>query len=540
MTRLTTLHKEERQRNELQMHKLRTELDDVKASQAAERKKIKETTEQASKQLEMAHDQLRSMQFELQSMQQRVDVSSVRLAESEGSLKDLYGRYRESQSILSETMSSKEEYEKASLLAQDTIMELTRDKDELVTALQDSKEQLAAGEVKLAEIQSELEGVLKAQERNRKKLLDSEMRVTVITADMNAAKSREKELEDEASALREEIESLKIALDAALHKSSSQSSSLAQQLQDMQANNDDARAVRELDKQGADELIASLRSRIASLESAQKQPVETVQAHGAQTTTDSTTALRPAANSASQPHVIPAPKLAAAPPTAASAAPPAADGEALNQQTHDTSAESASVSSNGKEEDLPAEQEFLLTINDATNNSSVTTTRVKGRTPDSNSLDSSRLPTAASHQSNPASRESQPKSAASGKSSASVRSPGPPQTSAQVAAAPQSASQHSRNSRARSSSREGQRLTTASSAVSTSSGLSIVGMSGVEAASVFMEDASKTLFIDSVSEVIVEIGLLSIILSYTLLTMPSRPPHRTLRTRLPPRSPPHF
>ena len=143
MTRLTTLHKEERQRNELQMHKLRTELDDVKASQAAERKKIKETTEQASKQLEMAHDQLRSMQFELQSMQQRVDVSSVRLAESEGSLKDLYGRYRESQSILSETLGSRDEHEKAALVAQDTIIELTREKEELIIMLQDSKAQCA-------------------------------------------------------------------------------------------------------------------------------------------------------------------------------------------------------------------------------------------------------------------------------------------------------------------------------------------------------------------------------------------------------------
>jgi hypothetical protein len=65
-------------------------------------------------------------------------------------------------------------------------------------------------------------------------------------------------------------------------------------------------------------------------------------------------------------------------------------------------------------------------------------------------------------------------------------------------------------------------------------------MSGVEAASVFMEDASKTLFIDSASEVTVEIVLLSTMLPSTVLILPSRPPHRSHPTRLPPPSPPQF
>jgi hypothetical protein len=49
-------------------------------------------------------------------------------------------------------------------------------------------------------------------------------------------------------------------------------------------------------------------------------------------------------------------------------------------------------------------------------------------------------------------------------------------------------------------SKEGQRMTTAS-IVSTSSGLSVSGMSGVQAAAVFMNDAGRTVLVDSASEV---------------------------------------
>jgi hypothetical protein len=58
------------------------------------------------------------------------------------------------------------------------------------------------------------------------------------------------------------------------------------------------------------------------------------------------------------------------------------------------------------------------------------------------------------------------------------------------------------SARSCSSSREDARLKTAS-VVSTNSGLSVSGMSGVEAASVFMDEASKTLLIDSATEVLV-------------------------------------
>jgi hypothetical protein len=560
MNRLTTLHKEERQRNELQTHKLRTELDDVKAVQAAERKKIKETTEQASKQLEAAHDQLRSMQFELQSMQQRVDVSSVRLAESEGSLKDLYGRYRESQSILSETLSSKEEHEKAMLLAQDTIMELTREKDEVVVILQDSKEQLAAGELKLAEIQSELEAVLKAQERNRKKLLDSEMRVNMVTADFNAAKVRQQELENEVSALKEEIESLKSARDDALHKNSHNSSSASQQLEDLRTEFEDARAMRELDKLGSEEVIASLRSRIAVLESAQvpraQQPESGQPAGAAVVAGASTTAARPAANAGAHLHVIPAVQSAAATTQAAASSVAAAHDahDALSQQPHDVPVESMSILSTHELAEslanVDASQEPVLT--DASRNASKTATRMKNKSPETSGTEFARLPSAASNQSNPVSQESHPPSAASSKPGTQVRSTDHPQMPSSSDTAPHSGVKDSEHARARSTSREGQRLKTAS-VVSTSSGFSVSGMSGSEAAFVFMNDAGTTLLIDSASEVCfvwivlkflpvshcvyTDVHTLCICLDQRALTQRCRPHRSPLRIPPPPQIP---
>jgi myosin heavy subunit len=494
MARLVTLHKEERHRNEVQMHKLRTELDDVKASQAAERKKIKDTTEQASKQLEAAHDQLRSMQFELQSMQQSVDVSNVRLAESEGSLKDLYGRYRESQSILSETLSSKEDHEKAALIAQDAIIELTREKEELLIMLQDCKAQMAVGEAKLAELQAELEAVLKAQERSRKKLLESEMKVTMLNTDVSAARSRLKELEDEVAALKEEIESLRIARDAAANSSSSKSSILAQQLHDLQQEFDDARAVREVDKQGSEEVIAALRSRIAELES---RPV----------------------SEPPQPHVVAVPLVARSAEDKAAhehgkqdaavvraATPLAAAAHNVDTHTEPTTqhvraaAEAVSPQSSQDavslgERPRPAPAPALP---DATGRASHSATRMSIKSAEASDSDSARLTSADSDQSKPDSRDSNPFSAASAQSSMRAPSVALSHFSSLADDAPQTRGNYSASDTR--ASKEGQRMTTAS-IVSTSSGLSVSGMSGVQAAAVFMNDAGRTVLVDSASEV---------------------------------------
>jgi hypothetical protein len=516
MARLATLHKEERQRNELQMHKLRTELDEVKASQAAERKKIKDTTEQASKQLEMAHDQLRSMQFELQSMQQKVDVSSVRLAESEGSLKDLYGRYRESQSILSETLSSKDEHERAALVAQDAIIELTHAKDELSIMLQESKEQLAAGEAKLAEMQSELEAVLKAQERNRKKLVDSEMKVTMLNNDLTAQRSKQKELDATIEELREEIESLKIARDAAAHNNSSKNSSLAQDLEALQAEFDDERAVRELDKQGAEELIASLRTKIAELESRQGQEHVALPLQVAQHALDTPSGRSPEA-AASNAHVVSGlkPAAAAAQPTAPSAAVAQEVGAVAVQRTHDVPVESASLLSNSTDDDdvddEPAAALHAASANDTGAASRKDfpenhhATRVKSRTPigtPSTSASDSKAPMDELSQSKPirskpGSRDSRASEASSAQSGTRALSSGYPQTAESAARLHQNDIE---SVSADSSLHEDARLWTASVA-STSGGLSVPGMSGVQAAAVFMDDAGKSLLIDSASEV---------------------------------------
>jgi chromosome segregation ATPase len=515
MARLATLHKEERQRNELQMHKLRTELDEVKASQAAERKKIKDTTEQASKQLEMAHDQLRSMQFELQSMQQKVDVSSVRLAESEGSLKDLYGRYRESQSILSETLSSKDEHERAALVAQDTIIELTRAKDEMSITLQEAKEQLAAGEAKLTEMQSELEAVLKAQERNRKKLVESEMKVTMLNNDLTAQRSKQKELDATIEELREEIESLKIARDAAAHNNSSKNSSLAQDLEALQAEFDDARAVRELDKQGAEELIASLRTKIAELESRQDHVALPPQA--LQPTLDTPSGRSPEAT-ASNAHVVSAlkPAAAAAQPTAPSAAVAQEVGAVAVQRTHDVPVESASLLSNSTDNDDDDDDEPAAALHVASANDTGAAsrkdfpenqhaTRVKSRTPIGTPVTSAsdskapidELSQSKPIRSKPGSRDSHTSKASSAQPGARVLSSGHPQTAESAARLhPLEIESVSADS----SLHEDARLWTASVA-STSCGLSVSGMSGVQAASVFMDDAGKILLIDSASEV---------------------------------------
>jgi chromosome segregation ATPase len=518
MARLATLHKEERQRNELQMHKLRTELDEVKASQAAERKKIKDTTEQASKQLELAHDQLRSMQFELQSMQQKIDVSSVRLAESEGSLKDLYGRYRESQSILSETLSSKDEHEKAALIAQDTIIELTREKEELGTALLESKEQLIAGEAKLTEIQSELEVVLKAQERNRKKLVESEMKVTMLNNDLSSQRSRQKELEAKIEELHEEIESLKIARDAAAHNNSSRSSSLAQEIQALQAEFEDARAMRELDKQGAEEIIASLRARISELESREVQAA--LQPQAAQPATDTSSA-----HLAEVVHIIPALKPAAegAQPTVSSAA---AAQEAPAQRMRDNAVQSASLLSISTEDsDPPGERDAPFVGADAISDANVELrkdlpegiTRVKSNTPSTSGSGSKALHIDESRRSNASSRESLVSNVSSAQSGPrSLLS-----SSSLADAAPRPHKSDVEHARTASTTKEDARLHTASVA-STSSGLSVSGMSGAEAASIFMDDAGKTLLIDCASEVTSRMFLCDSLALTINLTFPIR------------------
>jgi hypothetical protein len=66
--------------------------------------------------------------------------------------------------------------------------------------------------------------------------------------------------------------------------------------------------------------------------------------------------------------------------------------------------------------------------------------------------------------------------------------------------APQPGGNYPRNAADSQSSKEGRRLT-AASIVSTSCGLSVTGMSGTQAAAVFMNDAGRTLLIDSASEV---------------------------------------
>jgi hypothetical protein len=520
MARLATLHKEERQRNELQMHKLRTELDEVKASQAAERKKIKDTTEQASKQLELAHDQLRSMQFELQSMQQKIDVSSVRLAESESSMKDLYGRYRESQSILSETLSSKDEHEKAALVAQDTIIELTREKDELSIKLLESKEQLMASDAKLIEIQSELEVVLKAQERNRKKLVESEMKVTMLNNDLTAQRNKQRELEAKIDELNEEIESLKIARDAAAHNNSSKSSSLAQELEALHAEFEDARTMRELDKQGAEELIASLRARISELES--KQDQATLQPQVAPVAMD-TSSTHSADTHA---HVVPAPKpsTAAAQPIVPSVVVAQEVDSVSVQRMRDNSVQSASMLSTSSEVSAhlaEADAPFVHTDTpsdthiDPRKNMPENVTRVKSKTPMTSGLSPDVLEIDEFNRSNPSSRESPMSNVSSAQSSTRALS----SSCTPADSAPRAPANGTEHARAASSSREDTRLKTAS-VVSTSSGLSVSGMSGVEAAAVFMDNAGKTLLIDLASEVIsplfISCDLLSLSITLTI------------------------
>ena len=487
MARLVNVHKEERQRTELQMHKLRTELDEVKGSQAAERKKIKETTEQASKQLEMAHDQLRSMQFELQSMQQKCDVSTVRLAESEGSLKDLYGRYRESQSILSETLSTKEEHERAALVAQDAIIELTREKDELHGKLQDCKEQAAVNEMKLAEVQSELEGVLKAQERNRKKLVDSEMKASLLSTELSTAREKHKDFEKEIVALNEEIEGLKIARDAAALGNSSKTSSHLQQVESLQREMEDASAMRELDKQGSEETIAALRVKIADLQ---------LQLQSSESRSSVSSVAVTADHASSHPHLTPPPQLAAAPVTATIQE----VSVVVKRKSHDGPVQSASMLSlsddggEGEGEgDSPVELDPRPAQSDAPDTPSETASRSKGKTPETSQRETSLQNSAQSRKSNSPQRgprDTQPSAAA----------PAGRHQRSSHAEASHPRGNASEDFRTRSPSRESLRLGTANT-VSTLSGLSMSGMSGVDAASAFMNDASKLLFIDSASEV---------------------------------------
>jgi chromosome segregation ATPase len=530
MARLTNVHKEERQRNEVQMHKLRSELDEIKASQAAERKKIKETTDQASKQLEAAHDQLRNMQFELQSMQQRVDVSSVRLAESEGSLKDLYGRYRESQSILSETLSSKEEHEKAALVAQDTIVELSRDKDELTALLRDSKEQIAASEGKLIELQSELESVLKAQERNRKKLSESEMKVAMLVNDLSSARSVQKELEARVAALNDEVESLTIARSATALNNSSKSSSDAQKLEDLQSEIDDARAMRELEKQGTDEIIASLKSRIAELEGMLNNAARE---QGGQPSIGAASITRTFEHLAAHEHVIGLPSIVVAP---ADTAADRADASA-ERTTFKATAVTESIAVNLSQQTHSHETVPLPSQGSATHPAPVANDGIQIETSGNSGHRSSPALRAQLSNAAPVSSDSHlVNTSASGPPSSRASSTGYSLVTSRADSPPRPPASHSESTRDVLSSSQSHRLPTASVA-STSSGLSVSGMSGVEAAAMFMNEAGKKMpsLLDSAPEVtfflrLFEVSALIVLLLLFIRSSP-RLVHSPLQTQ---------